>query len=352
MRRRIMRRAIDKFLPLGRRGVRFFRLLPRGRLRRRAAEAGLGEAGAGQILAAPALRPPRQRRLPVPLARLLPATRPSQARVYARRGQLEVRLATKRHEIRASQALRFRVFYREMSARAGARARFTRRDRDRYDRICDHMLVVEHGVKRSGIPLLRGSKGRVVATYRLLPQEVAARFGGFYSMDEYDIAPLIEAHRDLNFLELGRSCVLQPYRNKFTIEMLWQGVWGYVRERGFDVMIGCASLAGTDPDALAMPLSFLHHTALAPEEWRVRARPNRFVDMNRMAKADIDLRKAMRSLPPLIKGYLRLGAYFGEGAVVDHQFGTTDVLVVMPVANINARYLAHFGRVDDPVAEV
>ncbi|NND49298.1 MAG: GNAT family N-acetyltransferase [Rhizobiales bacterium] len=298
--------------------------------------------------------PPRARernRLSNRFRRFLPRQRAEAPRVYSRRGDLEVRLATATHEVRASQALRYRVFYREMSARAGARARVTRRDRDQFDRICDHMLVVDHGAKKRGVPLLRGSNGRVVATYRLLPQHVANNHGGFYTQDEYDLEPLIARHPERNFLELGRSCVLKPYRTKSTIELLWHGVWGYIREHKFDAMVGCASLEGTDPEALALPLSFLHHHASAPPEWMVRAHPHRHVEMNRIAKEDIDFKAAMKSLPPLIKGYLRLGAVIGDGAVVDYQFGTTDVIVIMPLEMINTKYFAHFGAPDDPVGD-
>lgn len=108
-------------------------------------------------------------------------------------------------------------------------------------------------------------------------------------------------------------------------------------------MFGCASLEGTDPDKLALPLAFLHHFARAPEPWRVSALGARAVAMDRMPKTDIDIKRAMRELPPLIKGYLRLGAWVGDGAVVDRQFGTTDVLIVLPVAGINERYVQHFG---------
>jgi putative hemolysin len=120
-------------------------------------------------------------------------------------------------------------------------------------------------------------------------------------------------------------------------------VWSYVRRHNLDVMIGCASFEGTNPDALALPLSFLHHYAAAPEGWRASAHPSRRVEMNRIAKENIDTKAALRMLPPLIKGYLRVGAFVGDGAVVDHQFGTTDVLVVMPVSAISGRYLDHFG---------
>ncbi len=115
----------------------------------------------------------------------------------------------------------------------------------------------------------------------------------------------------------------------------------------FDVMIGCASLEGTDPQAQALALSFLHHHTRSDENYRTRALANRYVSMNLIGKEAIDCRKALASLPPLVKGYLRVGAMFGDGAVVDPQFGTTDVLVIMPVAAIDARYIAHFG----PAAE-
>jgi len=182
----------------------------------------------------------------------------------------------------------------------------------------------------------------VVGTYRLLRQPLAEEYGGFYTAGEFDIGALIARHGNLQFLELGRSCVLAPYRNKRTVELLWYGISGYLRQNQTDVMIGCASLDGTDPKQLAIALSFLHHYAQAPEIWRARALPARYVEMNRISKEAIDPKEALRALPPLIKGYLRLGAYIGEGAVVDHEFGTTDVLIILPMSAIKKRYIEHF----------
>jgi putative hemolysin len=180
-----------------------------------------------------------------------------------------------------------------------------------------------------------------------LRQQLAEDFGGFYTAGEFDIAPLIARHRDLSFLELGRSCVLPPYRNKRTVELLWQGIWNYVLLNRLDVMFGCASLEGTDPHRLALPLSFLHHYCRAPEPWRARALPERYVGMDRLSKEAVDPKAALRALPPLIKGYLRLGCYIGDGAVIDHQFGTTDVLIILPVAALNERYVEHFTTRND-----
>ncbi|MGQ7790787.1 GNAT family N-acetyltransferase [Faunimonas sp. B44] len=260
--------------------------------------------------------------------------------VLGRIGTLEARLARAAAEVRRAQALRYHVFYEEMSAIADMRTQLLRRDVDAFDLICDHLLVIDHTAPKR--PLFR-QKPEIVGTYRLLRQDVAEANGGFYSASEYNVAPLLEARPDLRFLELGRSCVLKPYRNKRTVELLWHGVWSYVLMHGVDVMIGCASLEGTDPDRLALPLSFLHHTAKAPPEWNVRALDHLYVDMNRIPAASVDAKEALRTLPPLIKGYLRIGAFIGDGAVVDHQFGTTDVMIVLPVSAISERYINHYG---------
>jgi L-ornithine Nalpha-acyltransferase len=262
-------------------------------------------------------------------------------KIYGRIGSLEVRLARKKSEIRQAQRLRYKVFYEEMSAVPGALAMLSRRDEDAFDPIFDHLLVVDRSDATNGH---RWRRARVVGTYRVLRQEVADLNDGFYTQGEYDILPLIRAKgSDTSFMELGRSCVLKPYRNKRTMELLWQGIWSYVREHGVDVMLGCASFEGTDPSPHATALSFLHHNALAPAEWRVRAHEHLRVDMNMLPANAVNVRAALKALPPLIKGYLRLGAYVGDGAVIDHQFGTTDVLIILPVEAIRSRYFAHFG---------
>jgi putative hemolysin len=253
-------------------------------------------------------------------------------------GSLEVRLARNAADVRRAQKLRYHVFYKEMSAIPDAKTLLARRDIDAFDAICDHLLVIDHDAG-----LKNPRKPTAVGTYRMLRQDVANRHGGFYSVGEFEIGELLARHRHLNFLEVGRSCVLASYRNKRTIELLWAGLADYVARHRLDVFFGCASLDGTDPDRLALPLSFLHHYAGASEIWRARAVAHRYVEMNRMNKESVDPKAAWRELPPLIKGYLRLGAYVGQGAVLDHQFGTTDVLIVLPLSAVKARYLAHFG---------
>ncbi len=280
-----------------------------------------------------------------------PLRKPDQ--VFGRIGSLEVRLARKRREIRLAQRLRYQVFYEEMSAVPSLRAELRRRDEDPYDAVCDHLLVVDDLNSGEIDPWSGMRRQKVVGTYRVLRQEVAERSLGFYTQSEYDIAPLIKARSPhYRFMELGRSCVLEPYRNKRTVELLWHGLWTYVRQHGIDVMIGCASLPGTDPDQHAMALSFLHQSALAPPEWRCRAHDRLYVPMNRLPPEKIDAKRALKALPPLIKGYLRLGAFVGDGAVIDHQFGTTDVLIVLPVEKIDPRYFGHFGAPDETKSRI
>ncbi|MBK3399822.1 MULTISPECIES: GNAT family N-acyltransferase [Methylobacterium] len=306
--------------------------IPLARLLGRAAEGGIhlkdiGQKGFGQT------------------SRLFPRLRhfetPGLDPVLGRIGSLEVRLATTPKEIKRAQRLRYRVFYEEMAAIPTGMALLKRRDADEYDAVCDHLLVIDHDAKEQ--TPFRKPKPRVVGTYRLLRQEQADRHFGFYTAGEYDLGPVLEANAGKRLLELGRSCVLKPYRTKRTVELLWHGIWTYVLHHRIDAMLGCASLEGTDPDSLALPLSFLHHFARAPEGWRARALPGRHVAMDRLSREAIDPKAALHALPPLIKGYLRVGATFGDGAVVDYQFGTTDVFVVLPVEAIAKRYIGHFG---------
>lgn len=267
----------------------------------------------------------------------LPPELATQATTIARRGDLEVRLASTACDIKASQALRYRVFYEEMSAVATDETRQHKIDKDDFDEICDHLIVIDHGPANSET---------VIGTYRLLRQDIAEKKGRFYSEDEYDIASLVNAKRTTHrFLELGRSCVLKPYRTRAVLELLWYGIWRYVRRAKLDVMVGCASFAQIDPEKIALPLSFLHHHCAAPPQWSAKALPARYVNMNRMPKGDIEITRALKMMPPLIKGYLRLGAYIGDGAVIDEQFGTTDILVILPNSRIPARYLAHFDNI-------
>ncbi len=251
-------------------------------------------------------------------------------------GTLEVRLARDLAEVFAAQALRYLVFHQELGARGDKASAADARDADRFDDVCDHLLVIDTAGGADG-------KQRIVGTYRLLRQETAHAAGGFYSAAEFDLDALVARHPADRFLELGRSCVLAEYRSKRTIEVLWQGIWAYVRHYGITVMTGCASFSGTVPAAHALPLSFLAHNCRAEPAWDVGALGHRRWPMDLMPAEAVDARAALAAMPPLIKGYLRLGARIGDGCVVDHEFGTTDVFIILPVEAISARYIAYYG---------
>lgn len=251
-----------------------------------------------------------------------------------RSGHLGVRLATTAAEIDAVQALRFRVFFEEMGAHPTPEAAWRRRDADRFDAIADHLVVIDH--KKGNGPQA------VVGTYRLIRREAAARLGAFYSEGEFDISRLLAFPGHI--LELGRSCVHPEYRASGAMQLLWQGIAAYVFHHRIDLMFGCASLPGTDPDALAAELTYLYNNHLAPPALRPQALPHRYVEMRRLPVSAIDPRRIVQRLPPLIKGYLRLGGFVGEGAVIDAQFNTTDVIVLVKTDLVTDKYYRHYER--------
>lgn len=253
-------------------------------------------------------------------------------------GSLELRLAVKKSEIRKAQKLRYKIFFEDGRAIADPKTTLVRRDVCRFDKVSDHLLVIDH-LARNRFGKI---KPRVVGAYRLLRQEVAQAHFGFYSAQEFDIGPLLARHPQSRFLELGRSCVLPEYRGKRTIEMLWRGIWAYVKYHRIDAMIGCASIEGIDVKEISSQLSFLHHFAQAEPQWQTSPLADRFANMNLIPMHQVEVKKALLSLPPLIKGYMRVGAKFGNGAVIDREFGVTDVFVVMPINEIEARYIEHF----------
>ncbi|HXP30842.1 MAG TPA: GNAT family N-acyltransferase [Stellaceae bacterium] len=258
----------------------------------------------------------------------------AEATVDVRSGSLQVRLAEGGAEIDAAQALRYRVFYEEMGAMPSPAMARLRRDFDAFDGVCDHLLVIDHARGKGA--------AAVIGTYRLMRRAAAARHGGFYTACEYDIGRIAAYPGEI--LELGRSCVDASARNRPTMQLLWRGIAAYVFHHDIALMFGCASLPGTDVDALALPLSYLYEWHLAPPELRARALAPRFIEMRRLAPEAIDPARALSGLPPLIKGYLRLGGFVGDGAVIDLQFNTTDVCIVVKTDLVTDKYYRHYER--------
>lgn len=244
--------------------------------------------------------------------------------------EFRVALARSEADLRAAQRLRYDVFVQELGGGGQLVDHEAGLERDRFDPFFDHLILFDDA-----------AEGRVVGVYRMLRAAKAEEAGAFYSEDEYDLAPLKATGRRL--LELGRSCVHVDYRGGPAMYHLWNGLAAYVAEHGIDIMFGVASFHGTDVDALAAPLSLLHHRHLAPAPLRVTARPPHRAEMNRLGPDQIDRRAAMVQMPALIKAYLRLGGVVGAGAFVDHCFNTTDVCLIMDTAAMSMRQKRIYG---------
>lgn len=257
------------------------------------------------------------------------------SQTLGRIGSLEVRLTTNEKDIRAAQALRYKIFVEEMGAILSPSAMALELDFDTYDKYCEHFILLDTSI-------LGGTNEQIIGTYRILRQQVADQHDGFYSQNEFDINALTKRHSDKRFVELGRSCVLKEYRTRRSVELLWQGIWAYAGQHEIDVMFGCASFFGGVPAAHAHALSFLYHYAKTSDEWNVAANPEIAHEIDLMPKEAIVTKQVFTALPPLIKGYLRLGASFAPQAVIDKDFNTTDVLVMLPVSQISERYIKHY----------
>lgn len=251
----------------------------------------------------------------------------------------EVRLATTPQDLTAAQALRYQVFVTELGGDGPLVDHAAGLERDAFDPHFDHLLLVDRRADPASQP-------HVVGAYRVMPSDRRAEAGRFYSETEFDLSPLLASGRRL--LELGRSCVDADHRGGTAMFHLWNGLAEYVLERGIEVLFGAASFHGTDIAALAQPLSYLHHHHLAPPAMRVRALPPHRQEMNLIAKDQLDRRAAMAATPALIKAYLRLGGFVGDGAWIDDAFNTTDVCLVMDTVQMSARHRDFYIRKAGP----
>jgi len=253
----------------------------------------------------------------------------------------QIRLATREEDLLAAQRLRYEVFVAELGGDGPLVDHERRLERDAFDPHYDHLVLVD--TRRDSAAL-----DHVVGVYRLLPGDRAAEIGQFYCDDEYDLAPLRRTGRRL--LELGRSCVHPDYRGGTAMFHLWNALSEYVKARDIEVLFGVASFHGTDVEALAQPLAYLHHNHLAPPAIRVRVQPAHFQTMDLLAPEAVDRPTAMKQTPALIKAYLRLGGFVGEGAFVDHVFNTTDVCLLMDTTLMSQRHRGFYDRRDKGAA--
>lgn len=250
-----------------------------------------------------------------------------------------VRLASTPEDLTAAQHLRYQVFVEELGGDGPLVDHANRLERDAFDPLFDHLLLVDRRIDPA-------TRTHVIGAYRVLPSDRRAAVGRFYSETEFDLTPLLASGRRL--LELGRSCVQADHRGGTSMFLLWNGLAEYVLDRGIEILFGAASFHGTDIATLAQPLSHLYHNHLAPPAMRVRALPPHRQEMNLIPAAGLDRRAAMAATPALIKAYLRLGGFVGDGAWIDRAFNTTDVCLVMDTGQMSARHREFYIRKAGP----
>ena len=251
-------------------------------------------------------------------------------------GRFTVRLAESEDDVAAAQRLRYRIFVEEMGAAASPEDAADRRERDRFDPYFEHLLLIDNESDDGDV------EQGVVGAYRLLRGERAKRGIGFYGAGEYDLTLLMNYPRET--LELGRSCVDANHRGGAGMHLLWAGLGQYVGEHDIGIMFGVASFHGADPAPLAQALSYLHFNHLAPPDLRVTAIADSRARMDILPPGEVDKAEAMRQIPALIKAYIRLGGFIGEGAYIDHDFNTVDVCLLMDTARMVNRYRKFYTR--------
>lgn len=236
----------------------------------------------------------------------------------AGRKALAVRLAHSESEVREAQRLRYRVFAEELGARLATPVPGL--DQDIFDRYCEHLIVRDE------------ANGRIVGTYRILSPHQARKLGAYYSDGEFDLTRL--RHLRNRIVEVGRSCIDAEYRTGAVIGLLWSGIARFMLENGHDYLIGCASIGMSDGGHNAANLFLSLKDAMAPIEYRVF--PRCPLPLDRLTTG------APSSVPPLLKGYLRAGAWVCGEPAWDPDFNTADLMLLLPIAAVRERYARHF----------
>ncbi|MCT4574979.1 MAG: GNAT family N-acetyltransferase [Alphaproteobacteria bacterium] len=247
-------------------------------------------------------------------------------------GDLEIKLAENEKEIDAIQALRYQVFFEEMDQNTTPENVAKKRDIDKFDSFCDHLMVVDHSLGEDPLET-------VVGTYRLIKRDVAEANGGFYTSKEFDLTKLLENYEG-NILELGRSCTREDYRSKTTISLLWQGLAYYIFENDIDLMFGVASAEGLDFDKYKEAFAYLYYNHKVEDKYCPKSMD--YIAMDNVPADEINPKKAIRQLPPLVKGYLMVNGKFGDGLFLDKEFNSTDVFVMVETANLTDKYRKHY----------
>ena len=240
-----------------------------------------------------------------------------------------IKLAETKSELKCAQALRYYVFYKEKKAKPTFAKKITKLDYDKIDKYADHIIVLDKK---------KNTKNKIVGTYRLIRGDVAKLFGGYYSSSEFNLTNITNSYKDKHILELGRSCVHQDYRNGSIMNLLWKAIAEYVKLYGIKILLGCASFSGIEPTKYSDELSYLRQNFCLPEHLSVESLDKNIYPVYKLKENNSNQLRIFAKLPPLLKGYLRIGGKVSHNFYVDHNFNTIDLCVVVNTSDIDEKY--------------
>jgi L-ornithine Nalpha-acyltransferase len=249
-------------------------------------------------------------------------------------GDFVIKLVEKKVELKKAQALRYSVFYQEKKARPTISKKMLRLDYDKVDKFADHLIVIDKGSK--------AHHNKVIGTYRLIRGDVSKNIGGFYTSSEFNLSKVLNSYKHNQILELGRSCVHKDYRNGTVMNLLWKAIAKYIKIYDIKILLGCASFSGTDIIKFSSELTFLKKNFSLPDDLSVESLDNNIYPVFKNTKNEIDNVKIFAKLPPLLKGYLRIGGRVSHSFYVDYNFNTIDLCVIVKIDNINKKYKNKF----------
>ena len=239
-----------------------------------------------------------------------------------------IKLAETKSELKQAQALRYSVFYKEKKAKPTFTKKIIKLDYDKIDKYADHLIVLDK----------KNTKNKIVGTYRLIRGDVAKLFGGYYSSSEFNLVNITNNYKDKNILELGRSCVHQDYRNGSIMNLLWKAIAEYVKLYDIKILLGCASFSGIEPTKYSDELSYLRKNFCLPEHLSVESFDKNIYPVYKLKENNSNQLRIFAKLPPLLKGYLRIGGKVSHNFYVDHNFNTIDLCVVVNTSDIDEKY--------------
>lgn len=227
-----------------------------------------------------------------------------------------IRVTTLPKEILQAQRLRYNVYYKE-----NMRFNEDEIDRDAFDAVCEHLVVEEVSTQR------------IVGTYRLISREAADACGQFYSQSEFNLKKLLDS--GARILEVGRACVDASYRTQGVIRLLWQGLLQYTTQHKIKYLFGCASFSGSDPLVYQHGFSYLHYARTAPAHICPEVLATGAALVHMLPPEDVNVTKAWSEIPSLLRGYLQVGGWVGQGIFQDDDLLCLDMCVIVNMERLN-----------------